>query len=315
MAAAVTVAVVGSPGLAAELGKGGPPSDLTLYHAVRDGHAETIVAPTQFPEKFPPLVAALGMADRILLVVGELNRAVAETIATVELVDVPTEVVLGPAVGDGEIARLLKGGRLEGAPRRPLDPVALRADLAGWNAPERPGAPLAVIDHAFPVKGVGTVALGIVKQGTLRAHERHRLWPGPKEVEVRSIQVHDVDRREAACGERVGLALKGVEPDEVPRGSVVGPPDALRAAARLSVERLEKGRYYRGDLTEGAHLHLAVGLQIVPVVLARVDAGGTTLETDRPVAFAPGAPALLLDLSAPVGPRIAGRLRVADVSG
>ncbi|EQD43290.1 elongation factor Tu domain 2 protein, partial [mine drainage metagenome] len=217
------------------------------------------------------------------------------------------EVVLGPAVGESEVARLLKGGRLESAPRRPLDPVPLREALAGWNAVDRPGPPLAVIDHAFPVKGVGTVALGLVRQGTLRAHEKFRLWPGTKEVEVRSIQVHDVDRKDAGCGERVGLALKGVEPDEVPRGSIVAPPDALLAGARLAAAPLDKCRYYRGDLIEGAHLHLAVGLQIVPVVIARAAAGGATLETDRPVAFAAGAPALLIDLSAPVGPRIAGR--------
>ncbi len=314
MASAVTVAVVGTPGLGKELGKKGTVSDLTLYHAVRDGHAETIVEPSQFPEKFPPLVTAIGMADRVLLVVGELNRAVAETIATVELASVPTEVVLGPTVGEVEVARLLKGGPLEDAPRRPLDPVHLRESLAGWNAPERPGPPLAVIDHAFPVKGVGTVALGLIRQGTLRAHEHHRLWPGAKEVELRSIQVHDVDRKEAECGERVGLALKGVEPDEVPRGSILGPDGALRAGARLVAAPLEKCRYYRGDLVEGAHLHLAVGLQVVPVVVTRADAGGSALETDRPIAFAAGARALLLDLSAPVGPRIAGRTAIAGTA-
>jgi selenocysteine-specific translation elongation factor len=310
MTAAVTVAVVGATGVAKELGKKGTSSDLTLYNMVRDGHAETIVEPTQFPEKFPPLVTALGMADRCLLVLQELSRPVAETIATLELVDVPTEILLGPAVGEGEVARLLKGGRLESAPRMPLDPVKLRETVEGWNAPEVPGVPLVVVDHVFPVKGVGTVALGVVRQGTLRAHERHRLWPSPKEVEVRSIQVHDVDRKEATCGERVGLALKGVEPDEVDRGQVLGPSGALSAGSRLAIGPFERCRYYRGDLPDGAHLHLAVGLQIVPVVVEHAGAEPGSLETDRPVAFRPNDPALLLDLSAPSGPRVAGRTRL-----
>lgn len=308
MPAAVTVAVVGAPDVAHELGKKGTASDLTLYNTVRDGHAETIVEPTQFPEKFPPLVTALAMADQCLLVVPELNRAVAETIATLELVSVPTQVVLGPAVGETEVARVLKGGRLESAPRVPLDPVHLRAMVEGWNAPEVPGPPVTVLDHVFPVKGVGTVALGVVRQGTLRAHERHRLWPTPKEVEVRSIQVHDVDRKEAGCGERVGLALKGVEADEVGRGMIVAPAGTLSEGSRLASGPFEKCRYYRGAVADGDHLHLSVGLQVVPVVVEQVGAAGGRLETDRPVVYRPHDPALLLDLSAPSGPRLAGRL-------
>jgi len=305
---AVTVAVVGAPDVAKELGKKGTASDLTLYNMVRDGHAETLVEPTQFPEKFPPLVTALAMADRCLLVVPELSRAVAETIATLELVTVPTHVVLGPGVGEPEVARVLKGGRLESAPRMPLDPVHLRAMLEEWNAPDVAGPPAAVIDHVFPVKGVGTVALGVVRQGTLRAHEHHRLWPSPKEVEVRSIQVHDVDVKEAGCGSRVGVALKGVDPDEVSRGMVLAPPGTLSEGAQLAAGPFERCRYYRGVVAEGDHLHLSVGLQVVPVVVGPLGPGGTRLETDRPVVYRPNEPALLLDLSVPSGPRVAGRL-------
>jgi len=114
MTTGVTVAVVGAPNIAKELGKRGTESDVTLFNSVTEGHATTLVEPTQFPEKFPPLLNALGMADQCLLVVPELSRPVAETIATVEMSDVPTTVVLGPGVGDAELARALKGGRLEG---------------------------------------------------------------------------------------------------------------------------------------------------------------------------------------------------------
>ena len=190
----------------------------------------------------------------------------------------------------------------------PLDFVHLRAVLEGWNAPDLAGAPVAVIDHVFPVKGVGTVALGVVRQGTIRAHERHRLWPTPKEVEVRSIQVHDVDRKDAGCGERVGLALKGVEADEVSRGMIVAPAGSLSEGAHLATGPFEKCRYYRGAVAAGDHLHLSVGLQVVPVVVEQVGVGGGRLETDRPVVYRPNDPGLLLDLSAPTGPRVAGRL-------
>jgi selenocysteine-specific translation elongation factor len=206
---AVTVAVVGTTDVAAGLGKKGTSSDITLFNSVHDGHTVTFVEPTQFPEKFAPLLIALAMADQCLLVLRELNRAVAETIATLEISAVPTTVVLGPAVGENEVTRLLKGGRLESAPRSPFDLPRLRELVETWNAVEVLGPVRVPLDHAFPVKGVGAVALGVVRQGVLHAHDRLRLWPTPKLAEVRSIQVHDIDRKDAVCGERVGVALKG----------------------------------------------------------------------------------------------------------
>jgi len=307
MSASVTVAVVGAPDIAKELGKKGTASDLTLVNTVHDELAVTLVEPTQFPEKFPPLVTALAMADRCLLVLLELNRPAAETIATVELTDVPTVVVLGPAVGEAEAVRAFKGGRLASAPRVPLDFPKLRELVEGWTAPQPEGPVRVPIDHAFPVKGVGAVALGVVRRGTLRAHDRLRLYPTPKVVEVRSVQVHDVERKEAATGERVGVALKGVEADEIARGQTLAPDGSLAVGTSISLGPLERCRYYRGDAGPGAQLHLSLGLQVVPVVLEALGPEGTRVVADRPVAFAPNDPAYLIDLSVPVGPRLMGR--------
>ncbi|MCI4373477.1 MAG: hypothetical protein L3K02_07550 [Thermoplasmata archaeon] len=314
MADAVTVAIVGSPGVAGELGKKGTSSDVTLFNSVRDGHAVTLVEPTQFPEKIAPLVSALAMADRCLLIIQELNRPLAETIATLEISEIPTTVVMGPAVGEADVGRILKGGRLESAPRTPLDLPALRALVDGWTAPDVPGPVRVPLDHAFPVKGVGAVALGVVRQGTLRAHDRLRLWPSPKVVEIRSIQVHDVDRKEAGCGERVGAAIKGVEADEIARGQILAPEGSLWEGTRLSSGPLEKCRYYRGDAGVGAHLHLALGLQVVPVVLEEMGKEGGVLAPDRPVAFAANESAVLIDLDVPVGPRVLGRTVVRGIA-
>ena len=307
MSPGVTVAVVGAPEIAKELGKKGTASDLTLFNAVHDEIAITLVEPTQFPEKFPPLLSALAMADHCLLVISELTRPVAETIATVELANVPTTVVLGPAVGEAEVARAFKGGPLVGAPQVPLDFPKLREMVEDWSATPREGAVRVPIDHAFPVKGVGVVALGVVRRGTLHAHERLRLYPTPKMVEIRSIQVHDVDRKEAVVGERVGVALKGVEADELSRGQVLAPEGSLREGAGIVAGPLERCRYYRGDAGPGAQLQLSLDLQVVPANLESLDATSTRITSDRPVSFEPDDLAFLLDLSVPVGPRIVGR--------
>ena len=310
MTTGATVAVVGAEGVAKELGKKGTASDLTLYNAVRDGHATTLVEPTQFPEKFTPLLTALSMADRCLLVVKELTRPVAETIATVDVVDVPTTIVMGDGVGGEELARALRGGRLEKAERRPLDLPALRELVEAWTAPIVDGPVLVPIDHAFPVKGVGAVALGVVRRGALHAHERVRLWPTPKIVEVRSIQVHDVDRREAGCGERVGVALRGAEADELGRGQVLAPEGSLHVGDTLRGGPLLRCRYYRGDARPGAQLNLVVGLQTAPASLDNLTTTSVSVTADRPLAYAAGTPAYLLDLSVPTGPRIVGRFEL-----
>jgi len=303
----VTVAIVGANDVAKELGKKGTASDLTLFNAVHDEHAATLVEPTQFPEKLAPLFQALAMADRCLLLVTELSRPVAEAMAAVDLGDVPTTVVVGPAIGDAELGKILKGTRLESAPRTPLDLPHLREQIEGWTAPVVDGPVEVPLDHAFPVKGVGAVALGVVRRGALHAHERLRLYPTGKDVEVRSVQVHDVDRREATCGERVGVSLKGVDADELARGQTLAPVGALTEGPTVPGGPLQRCRYYRGDAGPGARLHLAVGLQVVPAVLETTEPSGVRVTADRPVAYRAGVPAFLLDLSVPAGPRIVGR--------
>ncbi len=311
MTSALTVAVVGSNGVAKELGKKGTASDLTLYNDVHEDRALTLVEPTQFPEKVAPLLNALAMADHCLLVVAELSRAVAEAIAVVELASLPVTIARGPAVGEAELARALKGSRLETAPRVSVDAPSLRASLEGLAGRVRDGPVRVALDHAFPVKGVGAVALGLVRQGTVRAHDRLRLWPTPKVVEVRSLQVHDLDRKEVGPGERVGVALRGVEADELERGQVLAPEGSLKTGTELAGGPLARCRYYRGDAGPGAQLHASVGLQVVPARLDEFGSSAVRFTTDRPVVYEGGETVYLLDLSVPAGPRILGATTLA----
>ncbi|HEV2166565.1 MAG TPA: EF-Tu/IF-2/RF-3 family GTPase [Thermoplasmata archaeon] len=313
MSRSVTVAVVGARGVAAELGKKGTQSDLTLYNSARDGHATTLVEPTHYPEKFAPLPVALSMADRTVLVVAELSREVAETVATVDLFSMPVELLLGPAVGEREVHKAFKGTRIESAASAPLDLPKLRADLETWDGPpDSAGPTLVPIDHAFPVKGVGAVALGVVRRGTLKAHDRLTLFPTGKVVEVRSIQVHDVEVREAGVGERVGVALKGVEADELERGQTLAPEGALSVATEFRAPFERPCPYYRGRIDAGAPFQLLAGLELVPVRLSGSEGGVLSFDADRPVAFEPGQAGYLCDPSASPGPRIAGRVRLSQ---
>ncbi len=310
MPGALTVAVVGANGTAKELGKKGTASDLTLFNDVHEELALTLVEPTQFPEKLAPLLNTLAMADHCLLLVPELSKPLGEAIAIVESSGVPVTLSRGPGVGEAELARALKGSRLESAPQVPFDPPSLRASLQGLAPARREGPVQVALDHAFPVKGVGAVALGLVRQGTLHAHDRLRLWPTPKTVEIRSLQVHDIDRKEVGPGERVGVALRGVEADELERGQVLAPEGSLKEGTGLRGGPLSRCRYYRGDAGAGAQVHASVGLQVVPAQVDELGPAGVRVTTDRPVVYEPGEIAYLLDLSVPAGPRLVGTTRL-----
>jgi selenocysteine-specific translation elongation factor len=307
----LTISVVGSTGLSAEIGKKGTESDLRLYHHVREGHAVTLIEPVNYPERFGPLLECLALGDEAWLVADRLDRAFAESAATADLFGAPVRLVRGAAVGEEELRRSLRGLSFEGAEPLARDPAALRERLEGERRAPAEGPTLVRLDHAFPVKGVGTVALGFVRQGRLKSHDTLRLYPSPERVEVRSIQVHDVDVTEAIAGERVGVALRGVEPSAIARGATLAPDGALRTAKRFEIREPRKGAYYRGTLAAGRRLQALVGAQLAPAQLMGAEGASWSVEADRELVYAPGDRLLLADLDVPAGPRAAAAGTIA----
>jgi selenocysteine-specific translation elongation factor len=309
MTAGVTVALVGALDVAKELGKKGTQSDITLYDRFSDDQILTVVEPSQYPEKISSLLFALEMSDRIEVVVKAIQKEIAETLAVVEIFDKPTEFLLAPAVGEAEFRRLMANTRLSQAPCRLLDFNQLRAEALEWRSTPREGPALVRLDHAFPVKGVGAVALGLVRQGQINAHDRLRLYPTERQVEIRSIQVHDVDVPSASSGTRVGLALRGVDADELARGQTLAADGVLKTATTFPNWALQRSAFYRGALGSGRQAQLMAGLQLVPTTVTSVESARVTFESDRPVGYLPGDTMLLVDLEASKGSRVVGTVQ------
>lgn len=82
-----------------------------------------------------------------------------------------------------------------------------------------------MIDHAFPVKGIGTVILGIVDNGQVQAGQMVEIIGYEdvnKKVIIKSIQKHDRNFKTATIGDRVGLALKGnISADQISRDNLL----------------------------------------------------------------------------------------------
>ncbi|MFQ5678645.1 MAG: selenocysteine-specific translation elongation factor [Gemmatimonadota bacterium] len=91
------------------------------------------------------------------------------------------------------------------------------------------------VDRSFSVRGTGTVVTGTVWSGRVSVGDAVRLLPIGRIARVRSLQVHGEGRAEVAAGRRCALALVGVEPREVPRGTVVVADETWRSSRRLGV--------------------------------------------------------------------------------
>ena len=116
---------------------------------------------------------------------------------------------------------------------------ALRAALDGLAGTARSRAaagPVRLpIDRAFSLRGIGTVVTGTLWSGTVRVGDRLAIEPGGREARVRSVQVHDRAVAEAAAGQRVALALVGVDRAQIRRGHTAATPGTLPHSYRLDV--------------------------------------------------------------------------------
>ena len=114
----------------------------------------------------------------------------------------------------------------------------LRAALARASVEgTRADAPTRLyVDRVFTLRGIGTVATGTLWSGRIAPGDVLRADPGAREVRVRSVQVHDREVDVAEAGQRVAVALPGIERRELGRGDALVEPDAYDVSYRLDIE-------------------------------------------------------------------------------
>jgi selenocysteine-specific translation elongation factor len=310
----LTVAVIGPEGYAGHLGKKGTSSDITFYNLKRDRVTVTVVEPSRYPEKLASLFFALSLAEKAVLVVDEINAAFGECVLMLDTMGKKNGViVLRNYLPPEQVEPLVKGTVVEGYSREPDDAGHLRelflSEASRLEQPAKaPGKGSVPVDHTCNVKGVGVVALGGVACGAIHRHKQLRVLPGGKTALVRSIQVHDDDVEVAVAGDRVGLALKGVEVGDLDRGSVLSSDPDMIAESTLT-GRAELVKYWPAPLKEQMVLYAGHWMQFLPARVAFVDNSGdwrrpkVTLRCDKELVHPPGATVVLHYLEG-------GRLRV-----
>jgi selenocysteine-specific elongation factor len=139
-----------------------------------------------------------------------------------------------------DVARLLRGTFLEGAPIVPVSAKTgqgladLRAAIAAaaTAVPARATDQLArlPIDRVFTIKGFGTVVTGTLMAGRLAVDDRMEVFPRGAQAKIRGLQTHGRPVTQAVAGQRTAVNLQGLERAAIERGDVLAHQGTLVAS-------------------------------------------------------------------------------------
>jgi len=256
----INFVVLGEQTIANDFGKKGTATDLTLYDKKESDIIRTYVVPNGFPEKIQPLLQAINIAEYVIFYVASLDRYVGEQIIALNMLGKSNGIISHSyEVDENQFNSMIKDTVLKNYKK--IDLLNIKDELSGFDPIINDGPLQIVIDHCFDVKGVGTVVLGKILQGTVKQYDKLKHLPSGSEVMIKSIQMHDDDMKEAVCPARVGLSLKGIKPDEIQRGDILTIDDSFDVKTELAVT-FNQSPYYKGEISENQMYLLNIGLQI-----------------------------------------------------
>ena len=302
----ITVAVLGAQGYSGSIGKKGTSTDISLYDLKKGEATVTLIEPTRYPERLAPLFYACALATKAIVVVDALNAEFGEQLVMLQCSGIKSGYfVLRNYIPKEKIQPLIKGTSIESFEFVEDDANALREKLIAEAGQIKPVEGEAVgtvpVDHAFNVKGVGVVILGIVVNGSVVKHAKLKAMPSSKVAEVRSIQKHDDEFETAALGDRVGFALKGVEVEDVDRGVVLTNDPAVKTSNKLQTTGALV-KYWQTPIKPGMVMHVGHWAQFITAKVEEASEGGDfrkptlTLSLDKPLVYRSGDIGVLMYL-------------------
>ena len=259
MVKSINFVVLGKQDIASEFGKKGTESDLTLYDRKESDIIKTWVVPNGFPEKIQPLFQAINLAEYVIFHVDKLDKFTGEQIIALDSLKKEKGILSHTFdVDESKLNMMIKGTVVENYTRVDQDKIKEKMNTLEPITNDNPAELL--IDHCFDVKGVGTVILGKVTNGTIKQYDNLKLYPHNIDVLIKSIQMHDDPVPESICPARVGLAVKGAKPDEVGRGDVISVEDAVDIKTEIELD-FKKSPFYKSEITENQGCLVNIGLQ------------------------------------------------------
>ncbi len=311
----LNIAVLGAKDYAGKIGKKGTITDMTFYDHKAGTDSFTLIEPSKYPEKMSSLFYSVAMSEFVVLVVDRIDSFLGETIVMVDSLGIDKGwIILQNYIQPEQLNPLIAGTSLEGYEYKDDDPIKLREELIAMAKAEGRKAGdgscgSCPVDSHFNVKGVGTVVLGSVIDGHFKKHDKMTVFPIKREVVLKSIQKHDLDADDGVKGDHVGLALRGIESDELDRGFVITTDPSVKMTRSVS-GKVSLVKYWGSPLKEGMVLHIGHWMQMIPCRVTAVDDGSdfrtasVTFEMESDMIHKPGDRAIIMYLEG-------GKLRVA----
>ena len=286
----INFVVLGKQDIAAEFGKKGTVTDLSLYDRKESDIIKTWVTPSGFPDKIQPLLQAINLAEYVIFHVDKLDKFTGEQIIALDILKKDKGILSHTFdVDESKLSSMIKGTVVEKYLKVEQDKLKEAIDKMDSISNNDP--PQMVIDHCFDVKGVGTVILGKVTRGKIKQYDNLKLYPIGMDIMVKSIQMHDDPVEESVCPARVGLAVKGVKPDEVGRGDIIAQAGTVSVKSEIELD-FKKSPFYKNEITLNQMCLVNVGLQVKAAKFSSISP--LKLTFDKPIVFSPGDIAVIL---------------------
>jgi len=272
------VSILGTKGYADKLGKKGTSTDITLYNLKKGEDTVTFLEPSRYPERLAPLFYSTTLAKKALVVVDELDSFFGETLVMLQCCGIEEgSFILRNYIKPEKIKPLIKETILRNYDFIDDEPSNIREQMlkeatreaSNEISNEKEAAGSVVIDHSFKVKGVGSVALGIVANGIIKKHETVKVFPSTNTTQIRSIQKHDDEYNMAQKGDRVGLALKNIEIKNLDRGAVLTNDPTINLSNSLKTQA-EIIKYWQTPLKTEMVLHVGHWMQFLPARIENI---------------------------------------------
>lgn len=256
----INFVVLGKQDLASEFGKKGTVTDLSLYDRKESDIIKTWVTPSGFPEKIQPLFQAINLAEYVIFHVDKLDKFTGEQIIALDSLKKEKGILSHTFdVDESKLDLMIKGTVVENYAK--VDQDKIKEEMNKLEPLTSEGPSEMVIDHCFDVKGVGTVILGKLTNGVIKQYDNLKLYPLGIDVLIKSIQMHDDPVEASVTPARVGLAVKGVKPDEVGRGDIISEEGTIEIKTEIELD-FQKNPFYQNDIAENQGCLVNIGLQI-----------------------------------------------------
>ena len=196
------------------------------------------------------------------------------------------------------------------------DNIAAKSDNLGWGNGDtmlaalnkltppkgQEGNPLRLpIQDVYKIPGIGAVPVGRVETGILKPGMKVSFRPsahqGGKVGEVKSIEMHHNEVKQAVPGDNVGYNLRGIAHTDIRRGDVCGPaddPPSVARAFKASVMILDHPNVITQGYTPVFHCHTAQVACTFDKLLAKIDPRTGEVTVENPDYLKKGDAAMVL---------------------